>query len=172
MFFTGFNHSIWSAVWLTAIIFGLLYLVTFLRFKKNTWYFFDPKHSTDARLADAGDFGPHAQRYQDLAKLLITLATGAIAFMVNAVSSSNQANEFTKRLVSVAPVVVGFFGCSIAFLMGFMFSQTSFYETYCHSPTHSTYTRSKYSLSTSFGWTGLIAFLLAFGWLAQNVFTR
>ena len=69
----------------------------------------------------------------------------------------------------VAPIVLGFFGTSIASLIMFMVLQSYFYEQYCHSPDHSTYTRWKYALSTTLGWTGLIALILGFGWLARNL---
>ena len=134
-------------------------------------YLFDPKHNKDDRLKDAGDFGPHSQRYQDLAKLAIALSAGAIAFLINTlVSIKPPISEFDQRIVDVAPIVTGFFGSAIALLILFMLSQTIWYEEYSHSATHSTYKAWKYAVCNALGWSGLVSFLLGFGWLAKNLF--
>ena len=169
--FQFFNQSVWNALWIVVPLFCVIYAVTFRLFRKGTWYYFDPKHNTDQRLKQEGNFEPHAGRYQDMAKLVIALSVAAIGFLVNAVISTKDSSPiYTSRLQAVAPIVVGFFGCAVTFLLAFMFSQTSYYEEYCHSADHSSYTRGKYALCTSQGWTGLLAFLLGFAWLAQNLF--
>ena len=147
-------------------------MICFLLLPKGYYFHFDPKFNADARLKDSGDFNSHSNRYQDVAKLPIALAAGAIAFLVNTLTSpaDTHPNPYKQNLLQVAPIVVGFFGCCIAFLMLFMLSQAWFYEQYSHSATHSTYTRPKYALSMSLGFSGFISFLLAFVWLAANLF--
>jgi hypothetical protein len=171
MFFEGFNGSIWHALWVLFPAGLAVYLVALLSVKRGHHYLFDPKHNKDRRLRDAGEFGPHSQRYQDLAKLAIALSTGAIAFLVNTLASQKPPlPDFAQRIASVAPIVVGFFGMTITFLILFMTLQTLWYEEYCHSPTHNTYKAWKYALCNSLGWSGLLSFLLGFGWLARNLF--
>jgi hypothetical protein len=165
-----FNRSVWHSLWVLFPVGGLVFLTAFLRVKKGHHYFFDPKHNQSC-LKDAGDFGPHSQRYQDLSKLAIALSAGAIAFLINTiVNEKPPATDFVQRIEEVAPIVVGFFGAAIALLITFMVLQTVWYEEYCHSVTHSTYKAWKYALCTSLGWSGLLAFLLGFGWLARNLF--
>jgi len=121
--------------------------------------------------SDAGDYESHSKRYQDLAKLAITLSAAAIAFLISIIASDQPvAPAFAQRAQAAAPIVFGFFGSCIAFLVIFMVLQAVWYEQYCHSPDHSTYKRWKYALSTSIGWTGLLSFVLGFLWLARNLF--
>ena len=169
---TGFNRSIWNALWILLPLGGLILLLAFISLRKGYCFFFDPKHNTDERLKDAGDFGPHSQRYQDLAKLVITLSAGGIAFLINSLGNQKvPPATFTQRIEDVAPIVIGFFGCSIAFMIVFMTLQTIWYEEYSHSPDHGTYTAWKYAFCNAVAWTGLISFVLAFGWLARNIFS-
>jgi len=170
--FRDFNSSIWHALWVLGPLAIGVFSISFYALRKGHFYLFDPKHNVDTRLSAAGDFGPHAQRYQDLAKLIITLSVGAVAFILNMLTTRNKNDysPFVVNFIQAAPVIVGFFGCCIALLIGFMVTQSYWYEQYCHSPTHSTYTRTKYAISMSFGWTGLLSFILGFGWLAANIF--
>ena len=167
-----FNGSIWHALWVLSPLAIVMFLLCFFRLKKGSRYFFDPKHNVDQRLKEEhGDYEPHSKRYQELAKLAITLSAAAIAFLISIVASDKPlAPAFTLRIQMVAPIVCGFFGSSIALLVLFMVLQSVWYEEYCHSPDHSTYKRWKYAFSTSLGWTGLLSFVLGFLWLARNLF--
>jgi hypothetical protein len=134
---------------------------------KGDWYFFDPKHNIDARLKDAGDFEPHCKRYHDLSKFAITLSGAAMAFLLSTIASDKPVRpEFAQKVRIVAPIVFGFFGCCIAFLVLFMVLQTFWYEEYCHSPDHNTYKRWKFAVNNTFGWIGMLAFAFGFLWLA------
>lgn len=168
-----FNTSIWHAFWVLLPASIAVFLVAFFSLEKGCWYFFDPKHNLDERLRkEQGTFEPHSARYQDLSKLLITLSGAAIAFLIGVLASDkSSATVFTKKIEANAPIVVGFFSTSIALLALFMIFQTIWYEQYCHSTEHSSYKRWKYALSMSLGWTGLVAFVLGFGWLARNLFS-
>jgi hypothetical protein len=162
----------WHASWVLLPIGIVIYVSLFTRLKKGSHYFFDPKHNVDPRLKAEGlDFEPHSKRYQDLAKLAITLSAAAIAFLISVTFSEKPMNpEFTARIRGVAPIVSGFFGAAVALLVLFMLYQALNYEAYCHSADHSTYKRWKYALSTTLGFTGLCSFVLGFVWLAQSVF--
>jgi hypothetical protein len=139
---------------------------------KNYSYFFDPKHNIDPKLKDAGDFEPHSERYQQLAKLGITLSSASIAFLVGLLANDKSQSPFVQRLAAVAPIAAGFFGTSIALLIFFMLFQTVCYEAYCHSPDHNSYTRRKYAMSYGLGVTGLCSCVIGFTWLAANLFRR
>jgi hypothetical protein len=168
--FAGFNHHVLDGVLVSTVLFIAIYMLSLSRLK-DKYYYFDPKHNQDDRLKDAGDFSPHFQRYCDLAKLMITLSVAAMAFLFNGVASPKPVNEFSARITDVAPIVVGLFGSATACLMAFIFCETNFYEVYCHTPDHSSYTRWKYALCITFAITGCGAFLLGFLWLAINTFS-
>jgi hypothetical protein len=171
MFCGPFNGSISNALWVLLLPGIIVFLCCFFSLKKGCFYLFDPKHNADSRLKDAGDYASHSQRYQDLAKLAITLSGAAIAFLISVVSSDKPAAPaFTERVRDVAPIVCGFFGSSIALLVAFMVFQALWYEEYCHSPDHSSYKRWKYAVSMTLGFVGLLAFVLGFLWLAPNLF--
>lgn len=137
-----------------------------------TSFVFDPKHNGDPKLQkEAGDFEPHCKRYQDLSKFAITLSGAAMAFLLSTLASDKPTPPpFTQKVRDASPIVFGFFGCCIAFLVFFMVLQTFWYEEYCHSPDHDTYTRWKYALNNTLAWTGLVSFALGFLWLAPNLF--
>lgn len=171
----NFSSSIWHALCVLLPLGGLIFLWCFcVVFKKGYHYFFDPRHNPDQRLKDEnGTFEPHAKRYQDLAKLIIALSAAGIAFIISILASDkSSAPEFAKTIRAVAPIVMGFFGACTALLILFMLLQTYLYEGYCHSADHNTYVRWKYALNVSLGWTGLLSFVLGFGWLAVNLFSH
>jgi hypothetical protein len=165
----GFNSSIWDALWVLLPLWAVVLLVTYVTFRGGEYYYFDPKHNPG--LENAGDFEPHSKRYQDLAKLVITLSAAAIAFMIGVEANAKPPlSEFAQRTEAVAPIVVGFFASSIAFMIVYMVLETVWYEQYCHSVQHNTYKRWKYALNAAMGWTGLLSFVTGFGWLAWNIF--
>jgi hypothetical protein len=174
MCFVGFNRSVWHALLILGPV-GLGSVVLLWLFavqKRNYFFHFDPKNNIQEQLkAEKGDFTSHCGRYQDLAKLIITLSVGAIAFLINAMSGQKEPlTVFSQRLAEVTPIVVGFFGAAIALCIAFMLLQTVWYEQYCHSATHSTYRAWKYALCNVLGWVGLTSFVLGFIWLATNLF--
>jgi hypothetical protein len=170
--FDGFNHSIWHALIILAIPGLIVYLCSFFSLKKGHFYFFDPRHNDAENLCkEGGTFEPHSQRYNDLAKLLITLSTAVIAFLVNTLANEKPPQpQIITAIQSVAPIVVGFFGCSICFLILFLALQAVWYEQYCHRLAHNSYLRWKYALCNFLGWTGLLSFGVGVIWLAQNLF--
>jgi hypothetical protein len=168
----NFNSSIWHAFAITAILSIVIYVVTYNSLDGD-FYFFDPRHNPDERLSDAGDFEPHSKRYQDLARLLITLSLGAIAFLINTLSKADAPHtSFISKIEAVTPIVVGFFGSSIVLFISFLFMQALYYEDYCHSAEHNTYRRWKYALCLAAASSATISFALGLAWLAINLFGR
>jgi hypothetical protein len=167
--FVGFNRSVWHAFWLLPVS-CLIYFVALWSVREHPSYAFDAKYKKDPPV-DAGDFEPHSRRYQDLAKLVITLSTGVVAFLINSLANEKlPISPIVSKIEWSAPVIVGFFGLSIASLIGFMVSQTFWYEEYCHSTNRNSYLRWKYAACASLGWNGLLAFILGVGWLAASIF--
>src|SRR5689334_15365808 len=105
-----FNSSIWNALWVLSPLGIAVFFVCFFSLEKGSHYFFDPKHNVDKRLKDElGDYEPHSNRYQELAKLAITLSAAAIAFLINIVASEKPVlPAFSQRVQLVAPIVCGF----------------------------------------------------------------
>jgi len=167
-----FSSSIWNVLWILGVP-GIVMAgrVLLIAWKKRQWFhFFDPKDNTVFPM-ETGDFKHHWKRYEGLAKLSITLAVGAVAFLINLlVNQNNSPNEFGRKIGQVAPLVIGFFGASIFLLMLFLLWMTYCYEEYTHSLKHDSYRAWKYALTQSLGGMGFIAFLLGFVWLVSYVF--
>jgi hypothetical protein len=140
--------------------------------KDGYYYFFDAKHNDSQKLkSENGDFGPHSQRYNDVAKLIVALSAGVIAFLVNTLANASvQQSDIVKATRAMAPIIVGFFGFSIALLILFMALQAYWYEEYCHTDNHSSYNRWKYATCVTLGWTGMLSFAVGVIWLAANLF--
>jgi hypothetical protein len=120
-----------------------------------------------------GGFEPHLQRYQDLAKLLLTLAAATIAFLVNFltnISGEGKRNTYSLRLENVCPSSIALLGLSAACAIGFLLSENYAYETYCHAQTRDTYTPGWYALNLTLGFAGFGFFLAAYTWLALRIF--
>jgi hypothetical protein len=172
----GFNSSVWNAfVVLSPFGLGMFVYITIKAWRYQDWYhFFDPKHNSDPRLKEEdGDFKEHWSHYEGLAKLAITLSAGALAFLINAIANEKPPiGPFEQRLTDVAPIVVGFFGASILFLIMFLLWMAYCYEDYSHKPEHNSYSAWKYALTVSLGLMGFFAFMCGFGWLGVNLFRR
>lgn len=140
--------------------------------KEGHFYFFDPKHNHDEALQrERGEFGPHSQRYNDLAKLIVALSGDVIAFLVNALASAGaHPTDMTEAIRASAPILVGYFGFSIALLILFMALQAYWYEEYCSTANHNSYTRWKYATCVTLGWTGLVSFGVGVLWLGASLF--
>jgi hypothetical protein len=188
-YLAGFNHSAWnSLVALTPIWVPVVGMTVYsFIWRKEIYYHFDSKYYLARRPklasgqekgaeridkpSDEMSFKDHSVRYSDLGKLIVTLSAGAIAFLVNAlVNAKASDNQAAHRLVDVCPIVVGIFGCSIAFIVIFSALQAFWYEEYCYRPNHDSYKAWKYALCTGLGVDGGLAFLIGFGWLAANLF--
>jgi hypothetical protein len=164
-----FNAHIWNVLWIILPLMTAVFGLALWAVWDSAYYIMDPKHSGDK---EAGDFSPHLQRYTDLAKLAITLSAGAIAFLINTmVNQKPPVTEFVQKVEDSAPIVVGFFGASIALLIIFILFITFAYEQYCHDKTHTSYKSWMYATVVSLGFTGALAFGMAFGWLAVSLFS-
>jgi hypothetical protein len=169
----GLNHSVWNALLILAVPSAVIFLLAFFSLKKGAYYIFDPKHNNHPTLrAEGRDFEPHSKRYNDLARLLITLSAGIVAFIVNTLAGGGEhPSRYWGKIESTAPIVVGFFGASIALLILFSVLQAYWYEQYCHWPNHNSYSRLKYAICISLGFTGLLAFGIGVFWFAVNIFS-
>jgi len=165
---------LWSAgiVLIPFLLAAFLYVLNQFKGKSDWYYFFDPRHNIDPILqAEGGTFGTHWSHYEGIAKLSITLSTGAIAFMINAlVNDATAKSNVGQRLLDVAPIVIGLFGSSIFLLVCFLAWMAYCYEDYCHKPLHNSYRAWKYATTVSIGLNGFLAFIFAFVWLGVNLF--
>jgi hypothetical protein len=173
--FNWFNHSIWHATWILALPSAVIFWLAFrsIVYKKDGYYyFFDARHNCSLKLqAEGGEFGPHSQRYTDFARLLIALSSGVIAFLVNTLANEKEPpSRILIAIESTTPIVIGFFGSSIALLIFFIGLQAFWYEEYCHSENHNTYNRWKYATIVWLGFTGLLAFAVGVVWFAGFLF--
>jgi hypothetical protein len=152
-------------------VFAILYVGAWLtlrgpRDSKGTYYYFDPRK-------ERGKFEPHAERYQGIAKLLITLSTASVAFLINFLVSispdRNLRSLHSLKLESIAAQVMGFLCLSILFAIFFVFLQSYFYEQYCHSQEQDTYRVWKYSLQVANGYSALAWFFFAYAYIAWHL---
>jgi len=152
-------------------VFVVLYFLAWLTLKapkdeKGTYYYFDPRK-------ERGKFEPHAERYQGIAKLLITLSTASLAFLINFLVSispdRNLRSPHSLKLEFIAPQVMGFLCLSVLFAILFVFLQTYFYEEYCHSAEQDTYRVWKYSLQVANGYSALTWFFVAYAYIAWHL---
>ncbi len=119
-----------------------------------------------------GGFETHIQRYQDLAKLLLTLAAGTVAFLVNFLAGipiDGKRSVYSLRLEHACPSSIILLGLSGACAILFLLSENYAYETYCHDEKRDTYTPAWYGFNLALGFSGFIFFLLAYAWLAYRI---
>ncbi|MGA3370799.1 MAG: hypothetical protein ABSC48_03455 [Terracidiphilus sp.] len=170
----GFNKCVWNALFVFVPLSAGGFVIAFrsiVHEKEGYYHFFDPKHNVSQNLKrENGEFGPHSQRYNEVAKLILALSAGVIAFFINALANSNAQSEVLKAIRSMAPIIIGFFGFSIALIIIFMALQAFWYEEYCHTENHNSYNRWKYAICVTLGWTGLVSFGVGVIWLAANLF--
>lgn len=172
--FETFNHHLWSAVIVLVpfLLSAFVYVIYQFKGKANWYHFFDSRHNVDANLrAEDGTFETHWSHYDGIAKLIITLSSGAIAFIINAlVNEATAKSNVGLRLLDVAPIVIGLFGASIFLLVCFLGWMAYWYEDYCHQPKHNSYRAWKYATTVSLGLSGFLAFIFAFVWIGVNLF--
>lgn len=119
-----------------------------------------------------GGFEPHARRYQDLAKLLLTIAAATIAFLVNFLASihvDEKRSPYSLALESACPFSICLLGLSALCAILFLFSENYAYETYCHDPNRNTYTPGWYALNLSLAFFGFLFFFLGYAFLAFRI---
>ncbi len=131
-------------------------------------YLFDPRE-------EPGGFEPHANRYQSLAKLIVTLSAATIAYVVNFLvgipKDVSLRSPYSLALESAAPLILCFLAASIFFALLFILLQSYFYEQYCHSINKDTYSGTKYSLSMAVAHSSLFWFFASFAYLAWRLFS-
>jgi hypothetical protein len=165
----NFNSHVWDAALILLPAAVIMVLVARHRVAKYKYYHFDPNRNLGGS-SDRGNYEPHFKRYQELAKLAITLSAGAIAFLISQLTADKPPSVILQHLQASAPIVIGFFGLCIALMIGFMIVQTVWYEEYCHSLKYDSYSKVKFAISSCLGWTGLVSLVLGFTWLGFNLF--
>jgi len=159
-----------------ASVFTIIFLAFWLPARKIS-HLMDPGDK-------AGAFEPHIKRYQELARLVLTLATASAAFLINLIVSppeKHAPSDTAAKLLGAAPQAILFLCATAFFLLLFMTLLNFFYENYSHfhclPETHADkkrgageYRRWKYSLVLSLGYSGLLAFFGAYAWLARSLF--
>src|SRR5712675_792760 len=80
---------------------------------------------------EPGAFEPHSGRYQDVAKLVITLATASTAFVFNFLikisPKGSDRGPYSFLLEGAARVAIGSFSVSVMSLLAFMIWQSYWY---------------------------------------------
>jgi len=167
------KHPVVIALGIAVVVFAVAFLICYWPRRKKTFDF-------DVR-GEFGAFEPHAKRYQDLAKLVLTLATASIAFLVNFLVNLNAdlktRSSYSLRLEATSPWVIAFLCLSAMSLLLFLLFENLFYEDYVHSrytrqpcDSKETYSGARYALNLTFGWTGLLWFFIAYVVLAYKLF--
>lgn len=135
-------------------------------------YRMDPVQPNPALQQIVGGFEPHLKRYQDLAQLVLTLATATVAFLVNFLTGirvDEKRSIYSLKLEAACPSAVVFLGLSAIFAIAFILRYNTTYERYCHNPQRDTYTTEAYAVNLALGYSTLVWFLFAYGFLAYRL---
>ena len=173
---TSLSDPIISTVLSAAFVFTAIFLAFWLPARKIS-HLMDPGDKP-------GAFEPHIKRYQDLARLVLALATASAAFLINLIVNPPEKHglsDTAAKLLSAAPQAILFLCATAFFLLLFMTLLNFFYENYSHfhylPETHTDkkrgtgeYRRWKYAIVLSLGYSGLLAFFSAYAWLARSLF--
>src|SRR6266576_2629184 len=173
---TSLFHPISSTVLSAAFVFTAIFLVLWFPTRKTS-YLMDPGDKP-------GAFEPHIKRYQELARLVWTLATSSVAFLINLIVNLPEKHfpsDTAAKLLNAAPQAILFLCATAFFLLLFMTLLKFFYENYSHfhylPETHTDkkrgigeYRRWKYALVLSLCYSGFLAFFTAYAWLARSLF--
>ena len=172
---TSLSDPVTSAVLFAAFVFTSIFLAFWLPARKIS-HLMDPGDKP-------GAFEPHIKRNQELAPLVLTLATASAAFLINLIVNppEHAPSRTAAKLLNAAPQAILFVCATAFFLLLFMTLLNFFYENYSHfhylPETHrdkkrgiGEYRRWKYALVLSLGYSGLLAFFGAYVWLARSLF--
>jgi len=130
-----------------------------------------------------GAFEPHANRYQDLARLVLTLAAASAAFLLSFlvnIDVSKPSNSYGSRLEDAAPFAMVFLCLSAGSCLTFMLLQNIYYEHYTHRvyPTKeddtrkSPYSGKKYAIVLMFAEASMFFFASAYFVIGMWLFIR
>lgn len=162
--------EILCAFGLFATIFGALWK----SFKGVPHFHMDPVRADESVGEVLGGFEPHLKRYQELAQLILTLATATVAFLVNflvGLRADEKRSIYSLRLESACPSGITFLGFSALFAIIFVLRENQTYEGYCHTPMRNTYTPASYAINFALGYSCIIWFFAAYVFLAYRLLT-
>ena len=161
-----------STLAIASAVFVLLYLRFYWPRRKQI-FDFDPGERK-------GEFEPHAERYQSLSKLVLTLASASTAYLVNFLvnlDGTKPRTSYSLRLEAVAPTALTLLCLSAGSCLGFLLLENLYYEDYVHSKYPSegiapreTYTGARYATILMLSGTGLVFFVLAYVIVATWLF--
>jgi hypothetical protein len=165
---------LWAlAVAAVPLLIGIYSCRSFKRRFPDSNVSFDPVEAApSAKKIVSGGFETHIQRYQDLAKLLLTLAAATIAFLVNFLTSvpvDGKRSVYSLRLEKVCPSAIVLLGACAVCAILFLLSENYAYETYCHDERRDSYTPEWYGFNLGVGFSGFLFFLAAYAWLAYRI---
>lgn len=106
-----------------------------------------------------GSFEPRLANYVHLTEYVITLATGSLALAAGS-SVFKKGAALDWRFAS--PLVL--LGASVIYGVCFIAFMIFFYEGFLHNA--QSYTRLRYNLNNTFGFSCLFAFAIGYAWLA------
>src|SRR6266436_2475655 len=143
-------------------VLATIWLVTWLGLRGSN-YLLNPKGEPRA-------FEPHITRYQDFGKLLIVMATASLAFLINFLinlpSPGSTRNAYSLALEKYSGMAITFLCVSALFTLVFMLTQTYIYEAHCHGGSYPAWL---YSLQLAIGYSAVIWFAFAYGYLAYHL---
>jgi len=127
-------------------------------------------------------FEEHLKRYQGLFQLVVTLSTATVAFLVNfliGISDDKPRSVYSRRLELACPFTILVLRFSVIFALLFIIFENLAYEAYSEylqnqikkasSRRQSPYSRHWYAANLSFGYSSLLLFLLAYGFIALRL---
>ncbi len=150
-------------------VFAALFAVLSVSFRKIQSFRMDPAKPDESVKEVVGGFEPHLKRYQDLAQLILTLATATVAFLVNflvGIHPDEKRGPYSIKLEAACPTAITFLALSALFAIAFILSENLAYETYCHEPERNTYIPKWYAVNIALGYSSIIWFFVAYAFLA------
>src|ERR1700751_1040363 len=122
------HPTIWASG-IATVVYAVAFFSCYLPRRGKTFNF-------DVR-GEFGAFEPHAKRYQDLAKLILTLSTASIGFLVNFLVNlgpdAKARSPYSLKLEAASPWVIAFLCLSTTSGVLFLLAENLFYEDYFHA---------------------------------------
>src|SRR5882724_7852130 len=98
-----YDHPVVSSLLSASLLFVVFYVTFYLPMRGHFWDY-DPG-------GRQGEFEKHAERYQSLAKLVLTLSAASVAFLLNFlvnIDPTKSRSSYSIKMESAAPSVISF----------------------------------------------------------------
>jgi hypothetical protein len=152
--------------------FILLFSLVFSTLNKDAPFRMDPATPDEDVGEVPNGFEPHLKRYQELAQLILTLATATVAFLVNflaGIHADDKRGPYSIKLENACSSAIAFLALSAFFAISFILSENLAYETYSHSPRRDTYSAKWYATNISLGYSSILWFFVAYAYIAWRL---